>query len=332
MNRVRTGELPWTDLDGLHRMTLDDLLVQFNITGLTEAEKVHLNKVWHRLHPWPDAPSGLARLATRYVLSPMSNGNVALLTEMAKFGGLPWDCVMGSDIVRHYKPDGEMYLAPSEFFDIQPEQTMLVAAHPGDLDSAKSFGLRTAYVHRPLERGPDAEPWDPPEAGRFDFIAMDFHDLAAQRGPTLSQEVSVAINTGKVIVGGLAAGAVLNIIDVALNMFVFADRMTAEMNALNPALIEGMEGAGTIAGFVVLDFVLGILAVLTYAAIRPRFGPGQATAIKAGVLVWAISGATWAFLVFFGMISIGFFLMSGVGALVNFLVSTSVGARVYSEA
>ncbi len=181
-NRVRTGELPWTDLDGLHRMTLDDLLVRFNVTGLTEPEKVHLNKVWHRLHPWADAPSGLARLATRYVLSPMSNGNVALLTEMAKFGGLPWDCIMGSDVVRHYKPDREMYLAPSEFFHVRPEQTMLVAAHPGDLDSAKSFGLRTAYVHRPLEQGPDAEPWDPPEAGRFDFIAMDFHDLASQMG------------------------------------------------------------------------------------------------------------------------------------------------------
>lgn len=181
-NRVRTGELPWTDLDALHRMTLDDLLVSYQITDLTEGEKAHLNKVWHRLHPWPDAPSGLARLKTRYVLSPMSNGNVALLTEMAKFGGLPWCCVMGSDVVRHYKPDREMYLAPSEFFHIPPAATMLVAAHPGDLDSAKSFGLRTAYVHRPLERGPDAEPWDPPEAGRFDFIAMDFHDLASQMG------------------------------------------------------------------------------------------------------------------------------------------------------
>jgi 2-haloacid dehalogenase len=181
-NRVRTGDLPWTDLDALHRMTLDELLVRYGIAGLTEAEKAHLNKVWHRLHPWPDAPSGLARLRTRYIISPMSNGNVALLTEMAKFGGLPWDCIMGSDVVRHYKPDREMYVAPSEFFDLPPEQTMLVAAHPGDLDSAKGFGLRTAYVHRPLERGPEAEPWDPPEAGRFDFIAMDFHDLASQMG------------------------------------------------------------------------------------------------------------------------------------------------------
>ena len=181
-NRVRTGELPWTDLDALHRMTLDELLVRYQLNGLTEEEKVGLNLVWHRLHPWPDAPGGLGRLKTRYILSPMSNGNVALLTEMAKFGGLPWDCVMGSDVVRHYKPDREMYLAPCEFFDLEPSQVMLVAAHPGDLDSAKSFGLRTAYVHRPLERGPEAEPWDPPEAARFDFIAMDFHDLASQLG------------------------------------------------------------------------------------------------------------------------------------------------------
>ena len=181
-NRVRTGELPWTDLDALHRMTLDDLLVSFGIQGLTEAEKVRLNKVWHRLHPWPDAPGGLARLKTRYVLSPLSNGNVALLTEMAKFGGLPWDCVLGSDVVRHYKPDREMYLMPSEFFDVPPSAVLMVAAHPGDLDAAKSHGLRTAYVHRPLERGPDAAPWNPPELGRFDFLVTDFHDLATQLG------------------------------------------------------------------------------------------------------------------------------------------------------
>jgi len=181
-NRVRTGELPWTDLDALHRMTLDDLLVRFDLRGLTEPEKVHLNEVWHRLHGWPDAPTGLTRLRTRYILSPMSNGNVALLTEMAKFAGLPWDCIMGSDVVRHYKPDREMYLAPCEFFDIPPSQVMLVAAHPGDLDSAKSFGLRTAYVHRPLENGPNADPPEWPAPGRFDFLANDFHDLAAQMG------------------------------------------------------------------------------------------------------------------------------------------------------
>lgn len=181
-NRVRTGELPWTKLDGLHRMTLDGLLVRFKVEGLSEEEKVHLNKVWHRLHPWPDAPGGLTRLKKRYVLSPLSNGNVALLTNMAKFGGLPWDCVLGSDIARHYKPDKEMYLMPGEFFDIPPSAVMMVAAHPGDLDSAKSYGLRTAYVHRPLENGPTRPHAPAPAAGRFDFLATDFNDLATQLG------------------------------------------------------------------------------------------------------------------------------------------------------
>ncbi len=141
----------------------------------------------------------------------------------------------------------------------------------------------------------------------------------------------MAINTGKVVAGGLVAGVVMNIIDFALNSFVFAEPMRTEMDALNPALMAGLEEGGAIAGFVALDFVFGILAVLTYAAIRPRFGPGQATAIKAGLLVWAISGVTWAFLVAMGVFSMGFFLMSAVGALVNFLVSTSVGAKVYTE-
>ncbi len=182
LNRVRTGELPWTDLDTLHRMSLDALLVRFEIEGLSEEEKVELNKVWHRLHPWPDAPGGLARLKKRYVLSPLSNGNLALLTHMAKFGGLPWDCVLGSDMVRHYKPDREMYLMPGEFFDLPPAAVLMVAAHPSDLDAAKSHGLRTAYVHRPLERGPDRPPTVMPETGRFDLLAVDFDDLAAQLG------------------------------------------------------------------------------------------------------------------------------------------------------
>ncbi len=181
-NRVRTGELPWTKLDDLHRMTLDDLLVRYRLEGLTEEEKVHLNKVWHRLHPWPDASEGLRRLKARYVLSPMSNGNVALLTNMAKFGDLAWDCVLGSDVVRHYKPDREMYMMPSEFFDIPPSAVMLVAAHTGDLEAAQGYGLRTAFVHRPLERGPDRPPVPMPEEGRFDFLATSFVDLAAQLG------------------------------------------------------------------------------------------------------------------------------------------------------
>ncbi len=181
-NRVRTGDLPWTKLDDLHRMTLDDLVVRYRLQGLAEEEKVHLNKVWHRLHPWSDAPEGLRRLKARYVLSPLSNGNVALLTNMAKFGDLAWDCVLGSDVVRHYKPDREMYMMPSEFFDVPPSAVMLVAAHTGDLEAAQGYGLRTAFVHRPFERGPDRPPVPMPEEGRFDFLATSFTDLATQLG------------------------------------------------------------------------------------------------------------------------------------------------------
>jgi len=179
MNRVRTGQLPWTKLDDLHRMTLDQLLVQFKIEGLTEDEKRHFNKVWHRLKGWPDSPAGLTRLKKRFVISPLSNGNLSLLTEMAKFAGLPWDCILGSDLAHHYKPDKEMYLMPGQFFDLPPASVMMVAAHPGDLDAAKALGLKTAYIHRPLEYGP-GKATAPPAAGRFDFLAKDLRDLATQ--------------------------------------------------------------------------------------------------------------------------------------------------------
>ena len=181
MNRVRTGELPWTKLDALHRMTLDQLLVKFKIDNLTEAEKLHLNRVWHRLKPWPDAVAGLTRLKKRYVIAPLSNGNVSLLTNMAKHGGLPWDVSLSTELVRHYKPDRETYLMPGEFWDVEPANVMMVAAHSGDLDAAKKLGLKTAYVHRPLEFGPARTP-TPPEPGRFDFMARDFRELASQLG------------------------------------------------------------------------------------------------------------------------------------------------------
>ena len=181
MNRVRTGELPWTKLDRLHRMTLDGLLTKFKIEGLTEEEKDHFNRAWHRLHAWPDSVAGLTRLKKRFVISPLSNGNVSLLTNMAKFAGLPWDTVLSTELVRHYKPDKETYLMPGEFWDLPPSGVMMVAAHTGDLQSAQALGLRTAYVHRPLEFGPSRTP-TPPEPGRFDFMAKDFRDLASQLG------------------------------------------------------------------------------------------------------------------------------------------------------
>jgi 2-haloacid dehalogenase len=181
MNRVRKGDLPWTKLDALHRMILDELLVKYKIDGLSEDEKRHLNLVWHRLRPWPDSPQGLTRLKKKFVIAPLSNGNVSLLTDMAKQANLPWDAILSTEIVKRYKPDRETYLMAAEFWDVEPSAVMMVAAHAGDLDAAKKLGLKTAYVHRPLEFGPARTPTRPP-AGSYDFMARDFRELASQLG------------------------------------------------------------------------------------------------------------------------------------------------------
>ena len=181
MNLVRTGKLPWTKLDALHRMVLDQLIEKFKIEGLSEDEKKHLNYVWHRLKPWPDAVQGLTRLKKKFVIAPLSNGNVSLLTDMAKQAGLPWDAILSTEIVKHYKPDRETYLMASEFWDVEPAAVMMVAAHAGDLDAAKKLGLKTAYVHRPLEFGPARTP-NRPADGSYDFMTRDFRELATQLG------------------------------------------------------------------------------------------------------------------------------------------------------
>jgi 2-haloacid dehalogenase len=176
MDRVRRGELPWTNLDALHHASLEELLEEFGVEGLSKKEVNHLNKVWHRLDPWPDSVAGLARLKERYVISTFSNGNVALLTNMAKRAGLPWDLILSAELVRHYKPDPETYLMAPNLLDLRPDEVMLVAAHPSDLRAAQSHGLRAAYVRRPLEWGPggEAEPADP----SFDFVVDDLVELA----------------------------------------------------------------------------------------------------------------------------------------------------------
>lgn len=181
MNRVRKGELPWTKLDALHRMVLDQLLVKFKIDGWTEAEKVDFNRVWHRLNPWPDAVEGLTRLKSRFIISPLSNGNVSLLTEMGKHAKLPWDVILATELVKHYKPDRETYLMAADFFDFQPSELMMVAAHEGDLDAAKALGLKTAFVYRPNEFGPARVP-KRAVAGKYDYNANDFKELASQLG------------------------------------------------------------------------------------------------------------------------------------------------------
>jgi len=181
MDKVRKGEIPWTRLDDLNRMTLDDLLKKYKIQGLSEEEKVNWAHVWRRLNPWPDSVPGLTRLKKKYITSPMSNGNVALMINLAKFGGLPWDAILGSDLVQHYKPDREMYLSAPFYLDLKPEEVMMCAAHTSDLQAARSCGLRTGFIYRPDEYGngrvgvPDkAKPGD------FDVVSRSIIDLAQQ--------------------------------------------------------------------------------------------------------------------------------------------------------
>ena len=153
MAQVRTGAQGWTLLDDLHRMILDQILPQFGLEHLGESQRRHLNRVWHRLDAWADAVEGLTRLKTRYTLSSLSNGNIGLLTNMAKRAGLPWDCVLSAEVFRAYKPDPAVYLGAARVFELRPDQVMLVAAHHDDLAAARACGLRTAYIERPLEFG-----------------------------------------------------------------------------------------------------------------------------------------------------------------------------------
>ncbi|MGH7278056.1 MAG: haloacid dehalogenase type II [Candidatus Rokuibacteriota bacterium] len=181
MDRVRTGKLPWTKLDDLHRMSLERLLAEFDARNLSEGEIDHLNRAWHRLDPWPDAFLGLTRLRRKYILATLSNGNVALMVNMAKRAGLPWDVILGAEVAGHYKPQPQAYLRTADFLGLRGEECMMVAAHNGDLAAARKCGFRTAFVRRPTEHGPqqstDLEP-----AERWDVVAESFTDLAGQLG------------------------------------------------------------------------------------------------------------------------------------------------------
>jgi 2-haloacid dehalogenase len=178
MQRVRSGEMAWTKLDGLHRLILNDLLREFGIANLSEAEIDHFNRVWHRLMPWPDSVSGLNRLRGRFIITTLSNGNFSLLTNMAKNAGLPWDCVLSAELCGHYKPDPEVYQMAARLLGLATHEVMMVAAHPSDLVAAAQTGMKTAYVRRPLEYGPGKEPAVPKDS--FDLSATSFLDLAQQ--------------------------------------------------------------------------------------------------------------------------------------------------------
>lgn len=189
MDRVRSGEVPWTSLDDLHLASLKKLLPDF--MGATpkravKAEDVfYISRMWHRLRGWPDTVKGLKMLKSKFIIGTLSNGNVGLLTEMARHAGLPWDVIFSSDWVQHYKPDREMYMSPVKMLDLKPEEVMLVAAHKHDLDNAAKFGLRTAFVIRPLEYGKpffDAGKYDSKFEKRYDYNARSFIELAQKLG------------------------------------------------------------------------------------------------------------------------------------------------------
>ncbi|MCP5150235.1 MAG: haloacid dehalogenase type II [Ectothiorhodospiraceae bacterium] len=181
MAKVRSGERPFVILDVLHRENLEGVLEAFGISGLTEPEKDHLNRAWHRLDPWPDSPPGLARLRKRYPLATLSNGNVALMVGLARHGNLPFDAILGAEVARGYKPDPQVYQTTARMLGLEPHELMLVAAHNNDLVAARAAGLRTAFVTRPTEHGP-GQTIDLVAEHDFDVVAEDMLDLASRLG------------------------------------------------------------------------------------------------------------------------------------------------------
>jgi 2-haloacid dehalogenase len=181
MRRVMSGELGWTLIDDLHRLILDDILVTFGMTDLTEAQRQDLNLAWHRLDAWPDVVAGLTRLKSKFTICTLSNGNIGLLTNMAKRAGLPWDCVLSAEVFKAYKPDPATYLGVAKVFNVVPQEVMLVAAHQHDLAAARACGLQTAYIERAFEFG-NNHPKDVSPNSANTYHAINFLELAVQLG------------------------------------------------------------------------------------------------------------------------------------------------------
>jgi 2-haloacid dehalogenase len=177
MERVRRGDRPFTVLDCLHRENLIELLREDRIDDLSDAEIDHLNRAWHRLDPWPDAIEGMTRLKRRFILAALSNGNIALLVNMAKRAGLPWDAILGAEVARSYKPAREAYVRTAAMLGLEPSRCLMVAAHPSDLVAAAQCGFRTAYVHRARELG-DGLADRPHPTQTFDIAVDSFNELA----------------------------------------------------------------------------------------------------------------------------------------------------------
>lgn len=183
MEAVRSGRRPFVRLDVLHWENLVAVLPAFGIdpARVPAAELDELNLAWHRLDPWPDVVAGLARLKRRYVIAPLSNGNVILMLDMAKRAGLPWDAILGAELAQAYKPDPEAYLRTVDILAMQPDEVCMVAAHNGDLAAARACGLATAFVPRPTEHGPGQTTDLQPEQD-WDVVARDFGELAYMLG------------------------------------------------------------------------------------------------------------------------------------------------------
>ena len=178
MEQVRSGKQGWTKIDTLHRQILNQVIDDYGLS-INEADRTTLNRIWHRLDPWPDAVQGLSRLKAAYSICTLSNGNLSLLSNMAKHAGLPWDLILSAEVFKAYKPQSETYLGVADVFDVEPERVMMVAAHRSDLDAAQQYGLKTAYIERPAEYGVD-QIKDVNADSKYDVHAKDFMDLATQ--------------------------------------------------------------------------------------------------------------------------------------------------------
>ena len=181
MEGVRSGKRGYVRLDILHLENLMEVLEEFKVSGLSSADLDYLNRAWHRLEPWPDSVSGLQRLKKKFIIGTMSNGNVALMVNMAKHSGLPWDVILGAEPAQAYKPDPKTYLTGVDWLGLQPDEVLMCAAHNNDLVAARNQGLKTAFIARPREYGKD-QSVDIEAEHEFDFITTDMNDLADQLG------------------------------------------------------------------------------------------------------------------------------------------------------
>ena len=180
MEEVRSGRIPFSKLDVLHRHNLERFMPRFGLTDLSETVRHELTLAWHRLDAWPDVPAALKRLRKKFLLAPVSNGNISLMVDLARHNDFPWDAILGAEIAGDYKPKSRVYLAACEALDLKPAQCMMVAAHSNDLAAAAACGLRTGHIARPGEYGPGTGERTPTVP--VDFAGTDLADLASKLG------------------------------------------------------------------------------------------------------------------------------------------------------